>query len=239
MAEGAGGDGYAAQALNISKYYTVGKERFAALKNVTVNIRKGDFVAITGPSGSGKSTLLNCLSGLDRVTEGDVIIAGMKITEMGDREMSRFRAASMGFVFQNYALLPVFSIAENVELPALITGVRASEARKRAIEMLDFVGLKDRSGFRPDQLSGGEQQRAAIARALVNSPGVLWADEPTGNLDSESGSAILELFSRLNREQHSTVVVVTHNEEVASHSRARIRLSDGQIVGRGGGADGD
>lgn len=221
---------YAAQALNISKYYTVGEERVAALKNVTVNIKQGDFVAITGPSGSGKSTLLNCLSGLDRVTEGEVVIGGRTITGMTDREISRFRASNMGFVFQNYALLPVFNVAENVELPALITGVRASEARKMAMEVLDFVGLKNRFNFRPDQLSGGEQQRVAIARSLINRPSVLWADEPTGNLDSESGSAVLELFARLNSEHRSTVVVVTHNAEVASRTRTRIRLSDGKIT---------
>ena len=223
-------DGYAVRAQNISKYYAVGKERFAALKNVTVSIKRGDFVAVTGPSGSGKSTLLNCLSGLDRVTEGEVIIAGRNITGMTDREISRFRASSMGFVFQNYALLPVFNVVENVELPALITGVRASEARRRAIEVLEFVGLENRTGFKPDQLSGGEQQRVAIARSLINMPAVLWADEPTGNLDSEAGAAVLELFSRLNREQHSTVVVVTHNAEVASRTNNRIRLSDGRIT---------
>ncbi len=227
-------DGYAVQALNISKYYMAGSERFAAIKNVTVTIKQGDFVAVTGPSGSGKSTLLNCLSGLDTVTEGEVIISGRNITEMTDREISRFRAASMGFVFQNYALLPVFSVAENVELPALITGVRASDARRRAVEVLDFVGLKDRARFKPEQLSGGEQQRVAIARSLINTPAVLWADEPTGNLDSEAGSAIMELFSRLNREHHSTVVVVTHNEDIASRTNSRLRLSDGQIVYNGG-----
>jgi putative ABC transport system ATP-binding protein len=224
---------FAAEARNISKYYTMGNESVPALRNVSLSFKKGEFVSISGPSGSGKSTLLNCMSGLDRVSEGEVIIDGRGIGAMSDREISYFRAVKMGFVFQNYALLPVFNVVENVELPALIAGIRGTEARTRAIETLKYVGLADRAKFRPNQLSGGEQQRVAIARALVNRPAVVWADEPTGNLDSSSGSAVLELFSRLNREIGSTIIVVTHNEEVASYSKRKIRIRDGKIESDG------
>ncbi len=223
----------AAEARNISKYYMIGKESISVLRNVSLKFRKGEFVSISGPSGSGKSTLLNCMSGLDTVSEGEVIVDGRNISALSDREISYLRSIRMGFVFQNYALLPVFNVVENVELPALIAGVRGTEARARAIEILKYVGLADRAKFRPNQLSGGEQQRVAIARALINRPAVIWADEPTGNLDSISGKAVLELFSQLNRETDSTVIVVTHNEDVASYSKRKIKIRDGKIENDG------
>ncbi|MBX8630974.1 MAG: ABC transporter ATP-binding protein [Thermoplasmata archaeon] len=219
-----------AEARNVSKSYIIGERTVTVLKNINLSFRRGEFVSIMGPSGSGKSTLLNCMSGLDRASEGEIIIAGRNINEMSDREMSLFRASRMGFVFQNYALLPVFNVVENVELPALVAGVPGALARKRAMDILEFVGIQDRADFRPDQLSGGEQQRVAIARALVNEPEIIWADEPTGNLDSAGGGVVLELFRRLNRERKSTVVVVTHNEYVAGFSNRKIRIRDGLIT---------
>lgn len=218
------------EARNVSKYYLSGKERFAAISHVDLRIAKGEFIAVMGPSGSGKTTLLNCLSGLDRVSDGTVMVNGSDMARMSDGEISRFRASNMGFVFQNYALLPVFNTVENVELPALIVGEKASSAREKALKMLELVGMTGRAGFKPSQLSGGEQQRAAIARALVNSPEVIWADEPTGNLDTEAGRMIMELFSELNRSLSATVVVVTHDERVASYTRRSIHIMDGRIV---------
>ncbi len=228
-------DGISIEARDVSKYYLSGKERFAALSHVDLRIMKGEFISVMGPSGSGKTTLLNCLSGLDRISEGTVFVNGNNIAEMSDAVISRFRAKNMGFVFQNYALLPVFSTVENVELPALIIGEKASKARQIALRTLELVGMANRAGFKPSQLSGGEQQRAAIARALVNNPEVVWADEPTGNLDTEAGRVIMELFSELNRNLAATVVVVTHDERVASYTRRTINIMDGRIVDRAGG----
>lgn len=223
-------DSVVIEARDVSKYYLSGKEQFAALSHVNLRISKGEFISIMGPSGSGKTTLLNCLSGLDRISEGAVFVNGSNLAEMRDAAISRFRAKNMGFVFQNYALLPVFSTVENVELPALILGEKASAARQKALATLELVGMSNRAGFKPSQLSGGEQQRAAIARALVNSPEVIWADEPTGNLDTESGRVIMELFSTLNKTLSATVVVVTHDERVASYTGRRIGITDGRIV---------
>ena len=218
------------EARDVSKYYLAGKERFAAISHINILISKGEFISVMGPSGSGKTTLLNCLSGLDRISEGAVLVNGSNIAEMSDTEISRFRARNMGFVFQNYALLPVFTTVENVELPSLILGERASAARQKAMRTLELVGMGNRADFKPSQLSGGEQQRAAIARAIVNSPEVIWADEPTGNLDTESGRVIMEMFKELNRTLSSTVVVVTHDERVASYTHRSIYIMDGRIV---------
>jgi putative ABC transport system ATP-binding protein len=223
----------AVQAVDVSKYYETGNGRVVALDRINLSIMRGEYVSITGPSGSGKSTLLNCLSGLDRVSEGHVYVNGTDIATMNDREISVFRSKNMGFIFQNYALIPVFTALENVELPALVSGVTAQEANKRALEALELVGLLHRANFRPSQLSGGEQQRVAVARAIVNRPSVIWADEPTGNLDTETGASILRLFDSLNRERGSTLVVVTHDERVARSARRRISLLDGRITGDG------
>lgn len=228
-------DSVVIEARDVSKYYLSGKERFAAISHIDLSIRKGEFISVMGPSGSGKTTLLNCLSGLDRISEGTVMVNGEDIAEMSDAYISRFRARKMGFVFQNYALLPVFTTVENVELPALIVGEKASRAREMALSTLEMVGMSGRASFKPSQLSGGEQQRAAIARALVNRPEVIWADEPTGNLDTAAGKTIMELFRDLNSSLEATVVVVTHDERVASYTRRRINISDGRIVdGEGG-----
>ncbi|MEM3852330.1 MAG: ABC transporter ATP-binding protein [Methanomassiliicoccales archaeon] len=219
------------RAIDVSKYYVMGGKRFPAIVHVTMSIKRGDYLSITGPSGSGKTTLLNCLSGLDTVSEGKVIVDGTDMATMDDREMSHFRARSMGFVFQNYALIPVFSSLENVELPALIAGLPASESRKRAMEALRRVGLVDKAWAMPSQLSGGEQQRVAIARALVNEPYIIWADEPTGNLDTETGAEILSLFGELNSSLNTTLVVVTHDARVASSARRYVHIVDGKVSG--------
>lgn len=228
-------DNIVIEARDVSKYYLSGKERFAAISHINLSLVKGEFISVMGPSGSGKTTLLNCLSGLDRVSEGTVLVNGSNIAEMSDGTVSRFRAKNMGFVFQNYALLPVFTTVENVELPALVVGEKASSARQMAMRTLEMVGMGNRAHFRPSQLSGGEQQRAAIARALVNSPEVIWADEPTGNLDTASGRMIMELFSTLNRMLSATVVVVTHDERIASYTGRRINIMDGMVVEGSGG----
>lgn len=218
------------EAIDVSRYYKTDGGVVVALNHINLRINDGEYVSVTGPSGSGKSTLLNCLSGLDQVSEGRVLIHGKDIAGMSDREISTFRAKNMGFVFQNYALIPVLNTIQNVELPSLIAGFSASEARSRAMNVLELVGLRGRIDYRPSQLSGGEQQRVAIARAIVNAPQVIWADEPTGNLDTETGATILELFRRLNEETGTTLVVVTHDERVAGNAHRRISILDGKIV---------
>ncbi len=185
-------------------------------------------VAIVGPSGSGKTTLLNCLSGLDRFDGGRVVIDGADLTTMSDRDRTAYRARNMGFVFQAFNLLPVLTAVENTEIPLLLQGVPARAARRRAEEMLETLGLAQRAQHRPDQLSGGEQQRVAVARALVHKPAVVWADEPTGNLDTEVTHVITELLVKTNREGQ-TIVLVTHNPQVSERASRVIRMRDGRI----------
>jgi putative ABC transport system ATP-binding protein len=187
-------------------------------------------VAIMGPSGCGKTTLLNCLSGLDGVDGGEVLIEGTALSAMSDRERTDYRARRMGFVFQFYNLIPVLSAAENVELPLLIARVSADEARRAALEALDLVGLADRARHVPDALSGGERQRVTIARSLVNDPAIVWADEPTGDLDSENASEIVELMRRLNAERGLTFLIVTHDLAVGRRTDRIVRMLDGQVV---------
>ena len=187
-------------------------------------------VAIMGPSGCGKTTLLNCLSGLDTIDEGTIFIQGDNLRELSDNERTAYRARHMGFIFQDFNLLPVLSAVENVELPLLISRVPGSKARKRALEMLKRVGLADRARHRPAELSGGQRQRVTIARALTNDPAIVWADEPTGNLDSENAQEILDLLCRLNRENGQTFVLVTHALEVGKLANRIITMRDGQIV---------
>src|SRR5688572_32930987 len=186
-------------------------------------------VTIVGPSGDGKTTLLNCLSGLDAVDEGDVLIEGTSLKSMSDRERTDYRALRMGFVFQFYNLMPVLNAVENVELPLLVARRSQKEARERALAALELVGLTERAHHLPDELSGGQRQRVAIARALVNDPAVVWADEPTGNLDSESAADILELIERLNRQNGQTFVLVTHDARVAERAQRILRMRDGRI----------
>jgi putative ABC transport system ATP-binding protein len=187
-------------------------------------------VAIMGPSGSGKTTLLNCLSGLDAIDAGDVYIEGVSLKTMSDRERTDYRARRMGFVFQFYNLIPVLSAVENVELPLLVARVGSNEARRRALEALELVDLGDRADHLPDELSGGQRQRATIARALVNDPAIVWADEPTGDLDSENAEEIVELMRRLNRERGLTFLIVTHDIAVGRATDRIVRMVDGQIV---------
>ena len=201
-----------------------------ALRGVDVQVAAGEVVAIMGPSGCGKTTLLHCLSGLDDFDEGDVLIAGTSLRAMSDNQKAELRARKIGFVFQAYNLLPILDAAENVELPLLLAGERGREARGRAMRALEAVGLEHRARHRPNELSGGQQQRVAIARALVNEPAVVWADEPTGNLDSESARDILDLLERLNRENGQTFVLVTHDPRVAERAHRVLRMEDGTVV---------
>jgi putative ABC transport system ATP-binding protein len=215
------------RASGVRKVYHSGTE-VEALRKVDLDVARGEMVAIVGPSGSGKTTLLNCLSGLERIDEGEILIDGTDLATMKDDPRTEFRARSMGFVFQAFNLLPVLSAVENVEIPMLLIGTGARDARKRALETLEQVGLAPRADHRPDQLSGGEQQRVAVARALVHKPAVVWADEPTGNLDSESSASVMELFRSLNRDGQ-TIVMVTHDQRIASQASRTIAMRDGMI----------
>ena len=217
-------------ATNVVKTYRSRDVVVHALNNVTFEVSQGEMVAVMGPSGSGKTTLLNCISGLDSIDSGDVSIAGQLLRTMSDDALSDYRASSMGFVFQAYNLLPVLSAQENVELPLVLAGNSQRVARKKAVEKLDLVGLGDRIDHLPAELSGGQQQRVAIARALANDPAIVWADEPTGNLDSTNASEIMELLVRLNKEEGQTFVLVTHSEDVGGMTDRIVRMSDGIVV---------
>ena len=206
-----------------------------ALNSVSFAVQSGEMVAVMGPSGCGKTTLLNCLSGLDSIDSGDVSIAGRLLRTMSDDALSEYRAKSMGFVFQAYNLLPVLTVQENVELPLILAGNSQKNSRDRATEKLNLVGLGDRIDHLPAELSGGQQQRVAIARALANDPSIVWADEPTGNLDSTNAGEIMELLTRLNKEQGQTFVLVTHSDEVGGMADRIVRMSDGVIVADGNG----
>jgi putative ABC transport system ATP-binding protein len=219
------------QATGVQKIYHTGQVSVPALRGVDLNVRRGEMVAVMGPSGCGKTTLLNCLSGLDTADEGHIAIEGVSLSGMPDRERTSYRARRMGFVFQFYNLLPVLSAVENVELPLLVTGVRLGDARKRALESLAVVGLAERAHHRPAELSGGERQRTTIARALVNQPALVWGDEPTGDLDSETANEIMEVLVNLNREQALTFILVTHDRGVGARCGRIVRMRDGLVVG--------
>jgi len=218
----------AAQAVH--KRFRTGKVEVHALRGVDLDVATGEMVAVMGPSGCGKTTLLNCLSGLDEFDEGEVYIEGENLRAMNDRTRTRYRARRMGFVFQTFNLLPVITAVENVELPLLVSGVRPGEARRRAAQALEQVGLADRMNHRPAELSGGQRQRVAVARALVNNPAIVWADEPTGNLDSQSAGDILELMRQLNQELGQTLVIVTHDPAIGQLCDRIVHMRDGQIV---------
>ena len=217
-------------ATQVSKIYTTGTIRVPALRNLDLRVDAGEMVGVMGASGSGKTTLLNCLSGLDDIDGGRVEIDGRDLFAMPDGERTVHRARTMGFVFQAFNLIPVFSAVENVELPLLLGGVPARQARPRAIEMLDRVGLSHRVEHLPAQLSGGEQQRVTIARALVAQPKIVWADEPTGNLDSAMAESVMDLLCQLNADARQTIVLVTHDTAIGARVPRLIRMRDGMLV---------
>lgn len=217
-------------ATGIHKTYDTGKVQVNALRGVDLSVGRGEMVAIMGPSGCGKTTMLNCLSGLDEVDSGQVIVDGVVLHDLPDDERSDYRARNMGFVFQLYNLLPVLSAVENVEMPLLLSGVKAGDARRRSLDMLEQVGLADRANHLPNELSGGQRQRVTIARALINQPSIIWADEPTGDLDSETTVEIMDLIINLNRTNQQTFILVTHSEAVGLMAHRIVSMRDGTIV---------
>ena len=216
-------------ARDLVKVYDSGRIAVRALRGVSLDILQGEMVAVMGPSGCGKTTLLNCLSGIDEFTSGEVWIGGRRLSKLGDNEKTDFRAKKVGFVFQSYNLLPVLNAVENVELPLLVLGRDPKESRKRALEVLNAVGIRDQAEKMPMEMSGGQQQRVAIARALVNDPDIVFADEPTGNLDSETSAEVVGLIRRLNQEQGQTFVIVTHDLRVSRETRRIVQMRDGTI----------
>ncbi|HEX6023460.1 MAG TPA: ABC transporter ATP-binding protein [Solirubrobacter sp.] len=220
-------------ARGVRKTYDTGSVRVEALRGIDLSLGRGEMVAVMGPSGCGKTTLLNCLSGLDAIDGGEIEIEGVALSSMSDRRRTDYRARRMGFVFQYYNLMPVLTAVENVELPLLVTRVPAGEARRRALAALELVGLPDRARHVPDELSGGERQRVTIARALVNDPAIVWADEPTGDLDSTNAEEITALLRRLNVERGLTLLIVTHDLAVGRATDRIIRMVDGAVVDQG------
>lgn len=222
-------DGAIIQASQVVKTYDTGSARVDALKRIDFSVQRGEMVAVMGPSGCGKTTLLNCLSGLDSVDSGNIILDGNDLARMSDKKRTRYRALRMGFIFQVYNLLPVLSAAENVELPLLVSGVNPSDARARALEALATVELTDWKDHRPAELSGGQRQRVTIARSLVNNPAIVWADEPTGALDSHTANDIVDLLRALNLQNELTIVVVTHDQGVGDRCDRIVHMRDGEI----------
>jgi putative ABC transport system ATP-binding protein len=222
---------YAAETINLSKVYSVGAYKVHALRDINLKIRVGEFLSIVGPSGSGKSTLLNLLGTLDKPTSGKILISGVDTSKLNEEKLAKLRNQRIGFIFQAYNLINRTTVLRNVELPAIVLGVPSAERRRKALELLELMGLKDKAFRRPTELSGGEQQRVAIARALINDPTIILADEPTGNVNSKTGRNIFELLRKLCKERNATVVVVTHNIELAKMTNRIIHLRDGKIIG--------
>jgi putative ABC transport system ATP-binding protein len=227
----AGRAGLIIEATDVVKTYDTGEVKVPALRGVTLRVPRGEMLAIMGPSGCGKTTFLNCLSGLDTIDGGRIIVDGTDINTLNDNAKTTYRARNMGFVFQFYNLLPVLSAVENVELPLVVSGVPGREARRRAMAALERVGLTGWAGHRPAQLSGGQRQRVTIARALVNSPAIVWADEPTGDLDSGTADDIMQMIERLNVEHQQTFVIVTHDPGIGARCHRIVHMRDGLIVG--------
>jgi len=218
------------EATGVVKTYDTGKVKVNALRGVNLSIQPGEMVAIMGPSGCGKTTLLNCLSGLDVIDSGSIRVEGVDLSKLSDDKRTEHRAKRMGFVFQFYNLLPVLSAVENVELPLLVSGVKSKEARRKSSEALKVVHLEEWATHKPAELSGGQRQRVTIARALVNDPAIVWGDEPTGDLDSQNASEIMDLLQQLNRDHGQTFVLVTHDHGIAARTQRIIRMQDGQII---------
>jgi len=216
---------------NLSREYTSGQRTVHALDRVSLEIARNEFVAISGPSGCGKSTLIHLLAGLDRPTAGEIFVGDLALHKANDAALTDFRRHQVGLVFQFFNLLPTMNVRENVSLPLLLQGVSPAESEKRADALVELVGLSERADHFVHQLSGGEQQRTAIARALVHRPSLLIADEPTGNLDSRSASSVMQLLEKIGREGTTTLIVVTHSDEVARAASRRIEMRDGRIVG--------
>jgi putative ABC transport system ATP-binding protein len=217
-------------AEQVRKVYRTTEVEVEALAGIDLVVYPGELLAVMGPSGSGKTTLLNCLSGLDDIDGGRVLIEGQDLFKMSDAERTTHRARSMGFIFQAFNLIPVFTVVENVELPLLLVGTGPKEARQRAVEMLERVGLGHRTDHRPNELSGGEQQRVTVARALASRPAVVWADEPTGNLDSHMADQIVELLHELNHAEGQTIVLVTHDRGIGESASRLIKMRDGSLL---------
>jgi putative ABC transport system ATP-binding protein len=216
---------------NLTREYTSGQRTVHALEGVSLEVARNEFVAISGPSGCGKSTLIHLLAGLDRPTSGEVFVDGLALHSANDAQLTQFRRRQVGLVFQFFNLLPTMNVRENVSLPLLLQGMPIPECDGRAEELIDLVGLRERADHFVHQLSGGEQQRTAIARALVHRPSLLIADEPTGNLDSHSASSVMRLLEKIGREARRTVIVVTHSDEVVGAASRRVEMRDGRIVG--------
>jgi putative ABC transport system ATP-binding protein len=218
------------EAREVHKTYDTGTVQVQALKGVSLTVTRGEMVAIMGPSGCGKTTLLNALSGLDDIDSGQIFVNGTELARMADNRKTEFRARDMGFVFQTYNLLPVLTAVENVELPLIVSGTKPKVARQMALEALDRVRLRDRANQRPSQLSGGQRQRVTIARSVVNKPAILWADEPTGALDSSTANEIMDLIQELNGNAGQTCVIVTHDPKVAARCHRTVHMADGLIT---------
>jgi ABC-type lipoprotein export system ATPase subunit len=221
------------EAHGVHKTYRSGRLEVHALRGVDFGVEPGEMVAVMGPSGCGKTTLLNCLSGLDEFDSGEVHIEGADLRQMDDRRRTDYRSRRMGFIFQTFNLLPVLTAVENVELPLLVGGVRPAEARRRSVAALERVGLGERIHHRPAELSGGQRQRVSIARALVNGPAIVWADEPTGNLDSKTTADVMGLIQQLNTDQQQTFVIVTHDADIGALCNRIVRMNDGEIIDQG------
>jgi putative ABC transport system ATP-binding protein len=220
------------EARQVVKTYDTGTTKIAALRGIDFAVNRGEMVAVMGPSGCGKTTLLNCLSGLDNIDSGQILLEGQDLSKMRDSKRTDYRAKRMGFIFQVYNLLPVLNAVENVELPLLVSGVRPKVARERALNALETVHLREWASHRPAELSGGQRQRVTIARSMVNDPAIVWADEPTGALDSTTAQEIIDLMRELNQRKHLTFVLVTHDPGVGAQCNRIVHMRDGEIVGQ-------
>ena len=218
------------EARELWKVYDTGTHRVEALRKLSVSLKPGEMVAVMGPSGCGKTTLLNCLSGLDEISAGEVLIHGQPLSQMSDYDLTALRGSQLGFIFQSFNLLPVLTAVENVELPLLMAGTPPREAREKALEAMEAVGLGNRDGHLPSELSGGQQQRVTIARSFVHDPAVIFADEATGNLDSKTSDEIIDLLLSLNAERGVTTLLVTHDPEIAERCSRVLVMQDGRIV---------